>query len=208
MGESAKKAGRVAAGVLAAASAIVGAVYLHERPPPLPAAAQVVSEVTCLDPGMFPGRFPPDTAQSFTPPSPGAVPEDFAPVAVVVCDDAGGHTYFGEDGQPAGDHIIVDEVRREGDLTDLLAALSERSDPQSWGIEGWFGKTRQWTSTQCTPGMTCPLMWLVDSDGRAIRPSIPLERSGASKTDTHYAIAGLAVVERIRHQLDVPRSNP
>ena len=126
--------------VLAASLAAAGLVYLHERPPDRPDAAQVAPQVTCLDPGMFPGHFPPPLPQSFTPPQPGTVPDDFDPVAVVKCDSLGGGTYFGPDGQnPAGTTVIVDEVRREGDLGELLGALSERSDPQAWGIEAWWG---------------------------------------------------------------------
>ncbi|WP_147283533.1 hypothetical protein [Rhodococcus sp. AG1013] len=155
-----------------------------------------------------PGHFPPPTAQSFTPPEPGTVPDDFVPNAAVFCHGAGGRTYFGTDGQPAGDEVNVDEIRREGDLTDLLDALSERSDPQGWWIEAWYGKTRRALSTHCTPGTTCELLWLVDRDGRAIRPWIPLDRSGAPKSDAYYATSRLPIVERTPHQLNVPRSTP
>ncbi|WP_460972419.1 hypothetical protein [Prescottella soli] len=192
---------------LAGGIATAGAIYLHERPPDRPDAAQVVPQVTCLDPGMFPGHFSPPTPQSFTPPRSGTIPNGFDPVAVVTCDSVWGGTYFGPDGQnPAGTTEIVDEVRREGDLSELLTALSERSDPQAWGIEAWWGGKpgRGPTDDRCTPGTTCPLLWLVDRDGRAIRPSLPVTRSGAPKVDAHYAIVRLPVVSRIEHRLDVP----
>ncbi|MDH6678510.1 hypothetical protein M2284_002713 [Rhodococcus sp. LBL1] len=196
----------VGAVVLAAGLAAAGLVYLHERPADRPDAAQVVPQVTCLDPGMFPGHFPPPLSQSFTPPQSGTVPDGFDPVAVVTCDFLGGGTYFGPDGQnPAGETAIVDEVRREGDLGELLGALSERSDPQGWWIESWWGgKSGRGFTDRCTPGMTCPLLWLVDREGRAIRPWIPLDRSGEQKVDARYAIAGLPVVSHIEHRLDVP----
>lgn len=193
--------------VLAASLTTAGLVYLHERPPDRPAAAQVVGEVTCLDPGMFPGHFPPPLPQSFTPPRSGTVPDGFHPVAVVTCDFASGRTYFGADGQnPAGEALVVNEVRREGDLGELLGAMAARSDPQAWGIEAWWGGKpgRGPTDYRCTPGTTCALLWLVDRDGRAIRPSIPVDRSGADKVDGRYAIARLPVVSRIEHRLDVP----
>lgn len=197
----------VGTGALAVGLAAAGVIYLHERSPNRPDAAQVAAEVTCLDPGMFPGHFPPPAPQTFTPPDLGTVPDGFVPVAVVTCGSVGdsSRTYFGPDGQrPAGTTEVVEEVRREGDLGDLLTALSERSDPQGWWIEAWFGKTHQPPSGHCTPGTTCPLLWLVDRDGRAVRPSIPVDRSGTHKVDAHYAIAGLPIVSRIEHRLDVP----
>ncbi|WP_156111983.1 hypothetical protein [Prescottella defluvii] len=190
---------------LAVGAATAGAIQLHERQPDRPDPAQAVAEVTCLDPGMFPGHFPRPAPQSFEPPEPGTVPDDFDPVAVVTCGGGAGWTYFGADGQqPAGTTETVDEVRREGDLGDLLAALSEHSDPPGWWIEAWFGKTRRPPSDHCSPGTTCPMVWLVDRDGRAIRPSIPVDRSGAPKVDARYAIARLPVVSRVEHRLDVP----
>ncbi|WP_430332290.1 hypothetical protein [Rhodococcus sp. ACT016] len=197
-------------GVVALAAGLAGAgvIYLHERPPKRPDAAQVAAEVTCLDPGMFPGHFPPPAPQTFTPPEPGVVPEGFDPVAVVTCAGGSGRTYFAADGQqPAGTTEVVEEVHREGDLRELLTALSEHSDPQGWWIEAWFGKTRRPPSGHCTPGTTCPLLWLVDRDGRAIRPSIPLTRSGASKAEAHYAIARLPIVGSVQHSLNVPASS-
>ncbi len=193
--------------VLAAGIATAGAIYLHERPPDRPDTAQVVPQVTCLDPGMFPGHFSPPLPQSFTPSRSGTVPDDFDPVAVVTCDFVSGRTYFGPDGQnPAGTALVVDEVRREGDLGELLGALSARSDPQAWGIEAWWGGKpgRGLTDDRCTPGTACPLLWLVDRDGRAIRPSFPVTRSGIPKVDAHYAIARLPAVAHIEHRLDVP----
>ncbi len=196
--------------ILVAGLAAAGLVYLHEQPPGRPDAAQVVPQVTCLDPGMFAGHFPPPLPQSFTPPQPGTVPDGFDPVTVVKCDSLGGGTYFGPDGQtPAGETAIVDEVRREGDLGELLTALSDRSDPQAWWIEAaWGGKSGRGFTDRCTPGATCPLLWLVDRDGRAIRPWIPLDRSGEQRLDAHYAIARFPVVDRTTHQLDVPSSTP
>ncbi|WP_137725878.1 hypothetical protein [Prescottella subtropica] len=86
----------------------------------------------------------------------------------------------------------------------MLTTLSEQSDPQGWWIESWFGMTRRPPSGQCTPGTPCELLWLVDRDGRAVRPSIPLTRSGTPKADADYAIARLPVVSRVHHRLDVP----
>ncbi|QBJ97234.1 hypothetical protein ERC79_15750 [Rhodococcus sp. ABRD24] len=129
-------------------------------------------------------------------------------MAVVTCSGGSGRTYFGPDGQqPAGTAVVVEEVRREGDLRDLLTALSEHSDPQGWWIEAWFGKTRQPPSGHCISGTTCPLLWLVDRDGRAIRPSIPVDRSGADKADARHAIAHLPIVSRVEHSLDVPTAS-
>lgn len=195
---------------LAGGIATAGAIYLHERPPDRPDAAQVAPQVTCLEPGMFPSHFPPPSPQSFTPPRSGTVPDDFAPVAVVTCAFASGRTYFGADGQnPAGTAFVVDEVRREGDLGELLTALSAHSDPPAWGIEAWWGGKpgRGPTDDRCTPGKPCPLLWLVDRDGRAIRPSIPVDRSGTDKVDARYAIAHLPIVSRVEHRLDVPTTS-
>lgn len=197
-------------GILAVAAGIAaaGAIHLHERPPKRPDAAQVAAEVTCLDPGMFPGHFPPPAPQAFTPPEPGTVPESFDPVAVVTCGGGSSRTYFGTDErQPAGTAVVVEEMRREGELGELLTALSEPSEPRGWWIEAWFGKTRRRPSDHCIPGTTCPLLWLVDREGRAIRPSIPVDRSGADKVDARHAVERLPVVSRVEHRLDVPTSS-
>ncbi|MCL2532624.1 MAG: hypothetical protein FWE39_00530 [Nocardiaceae bacterium] len=194
----------VGVGAALAVLAAAGMVYLHERPPERPASAQIVPHVTCLDPGMFPGRFPSPVSQTYSFPEPGTVPDGFDPVAVVVCTPVSSKTYFESDGQtPAGTSEVVNEERREGDFDGLLAALSERSDPQGWWIEAWAGRTHQ-PATHCAPGTACPLLWLVDHDGRAIRPWIPLDRSGRPKVAAHYAIAQLPFVGQIPHHLDVP----
>ncbi|RDI34031.1 hypothetical protein DEU38_102390 [Rhodococcus sp. AG1013] len=157
---------------------------------------------------MFPGRFPPPTAQTFTPPSTGSVPDNVIPVAVVSCEPTFGRSRLDANGNPVGTEVTVDEVRHAGDLTVLLSALSEDSDPQGWWIEAWFGKTRDYTGgAHCTPGIPCSMLWLVDADGRAIRPAIPKTRSGGPKPDAREAIARLTVVDRTSHGLFVPRSD-
>jgi hypothetical protein len=51
-------------------------------------------------------------------------------------------------------------------------------------------------------------LWLVDRDGRAIRPWIPLDRSGEPKSGAHWAISSLPIVDQTPHQLNVPVAVP
>lgn len=199
-------------GIVALAGGITtaGAIYLHERPPDRPDAAQVAPQVTYLDPGMFPGHFPPPLPQGFTPPRSGMVPDGFDPVAVVTCDFTSGRTYFGADGQnPAGTAFVVDEVRREGDLGELLTALSAHSDPQAWEIEAWWGGKpgRGPTDDRCTPGTTCPLLWLstamVEPSARRFRSTDPGRTKSMPATPSRH----LPIVSRVEHKLDVPTTS-
>ena len=175
--------------VLAASLTTAGLVYLHERPPDRPAAAQVVRQVTCLDPGMFPGHFPPPVAAELHTASIRHGPRRFPPGGRRECDSLGGGTYFGADGQnPAGEAVIVDEVRREGDLGELLGAMAERSDPQvgDRGMVGWQTGPRIHRHAAPPARHVRCCGWsteMVVRSARGFHSTVP-----ADKVDAHYAM--------------------
>lgn len=143
----------------------------------------------------------------------GSVPADFEPVAVYLCDPelqlAPPETVddpplvvvdpeqFGAeipavpesepapspDPEPEPEPAPAPEPRRlEGDLTTLLAAFAVPNDPK------WLGA--------CSAiGVIVPDVWLVDADGRAIRPAYPVDGCGLPKGGVGEALAELTPVD-------------
>jgi hypothetical protein len=103
--------------------------------------------------------------------TPGGVPEDFAPVSVLVCSASGTLR------SASGTWVAVTESRREGDLAPLLAALERPSQEPTGACE----------ATAAVP----TVLWLVDVLGRAVRPVWPTDRCGAPVADVHEALDAL-----------------
>lgn len=113
----------------------------------------------------------------------GGIPADFEVVAVYVCDPVMQlelpTPMEGEDPVP---EVSSDPQRLEGDFTPVLRAFEEPSDPP------WPGP--------CTADMVIvPDVWLVDADGRAIRPAYPATGCGKPKPGVEEALALLVPVE-------------
>lgn len=87
----------------------------------------------------------------------GTVPDEFAPVDVVVC-------VLEPSMSPGVEALEVIEERRSGDLRPLLAAIAVPSRPESW------------FSFSSVDSMPVPLVWLVDTTGRAMLAELPRER--------------------------------
>ncbi len=144
----------------------------------------------------------------------GAVPADFEPVAVYVCDPelqlsppttlneplvlAGPDQLDGglpaapesdpapepePEPEPAVDPEPAAEPQRlEGDLTALLAAFAVPNDPR-------------WPGPCSAIGVIVPDVWLVDVEGRAIRPAYPVNGCGLPKEGVGAALAELTPVD-------------
>lgn len=189
--------------VLVAALALAAVGWAHERRPEPPEAAQIVPQLPpCPAPGDFPGAPARDLPEA------GSIPAGFVPVAIWTCSMGPGSTILdapAPNGSPVGTVYTVGETRSSGDLTDLIAALSHRSQPQRWPIEAWWGaETPPWRPN-CPWGYECnSTFWLVDRDGRAIRPAIPTQRSGAPDPAVGRAVAQLKVETIASHDFDCP----
>jgi len=105
-------------------------------------------------------RVDPDLALDASEPTPGAVPLDFVPVAVVTCRDA----------TPADSPFVVEApVRLEGDLGPLLDFLAQ-PEPVAPGLR----------DPQCVLDyeLMPPQLYLLDAAGRAIAPHWPSDNCG------------------------------
>ena len=187
---------------LVAVLALVAVGWAHERRPELPGPARIVPHVpSCPGPGDFPGALPAADI-----PEAGSIPAGFVPVAIWTCRMGMNRQILDgpvPGGSPVGTVYTAAETRSSGDLTNLIAALSQRSQPQRWPIEAWWGaETPSWRP-DCAWGYDCnPTFWLVDRDGRAIRPAIPTQRSGTPAVD--IAVAQLHMETIASHDFDCP----
>ncbi|AEE45182.1 hypothetical protein [Cellulomonas fimi] len=103
---------------------------------------------------------------------PGAVPEGFAPVSVLVCSASGTLRSV------SGTWAAVTESRREGDLAPLLDALERPSQEP--------------TGTCQASGAAAPtVLWLVDALGRAVRPVWPTDACGVPVAEVQDALDAL-----------------
>ena len=116
----------------------------------------------------------------------GSVPDGFEPVAVVECTLEEGLV---PPGDPVERERTMVEVRREGDLDDLLRALRRPS------------RARSQDCPQVEPSPTPPLLWLVDAGGRALVPVHPHDECWFAYGDVEKAVDALTVVDRTRHDL-------
>ena len=131
----------------------------------------------------------------------GAVPGDFEPVAVYVCDPMlqlapeatsdpplvlSTPEQFAEAPPPAPEPAPTPEPveprRLEGDLAPLLAAFAVPNDPK-------------WPGPCAAIGVIVPDVWLIDADGRAIRPAYPVDGCNIPKPGVGEALDELTPVD-------------
>ncbi|MGC0367100.1 hypothetical protein ABH922_005152 [Rhodococcus sp. 27YEA15] len=177
--------GRWIATVVVLLCAGVAAVYftVESRTLPSPPDAIATRDITCEAPNVL-GAITTDPVREIPgiPPAPeaGAVPEDFTPVRVVTCS---------ESAEVEGNDPLsrrVDETVRDGDLSEIMAALSQPSRPKS---------PFSWSDCNFSLGRQ-PVVWLVDAQGNGIRPAIPSDRScGMPSAAPLAAIYDLPVVD-------------
>ncbi|RYV50624.1 hypothetical protein [Pengzhenrongella frigida] len=117
-------------------------------------------------------------------PAAGAVPRGFEPVQVVEC-RAPEMVLVGPTASTTATPVppvTVVEVVLTGDLGPLLAALSRTSDPVP-------------TDLACPPMVEFqPQIYLVDAQGRAVRPRWPVDACGFLHDGATAALAGLSEV--------------
>ncbi|WP_250444805.1 hypothetical protein [Actinotalea sp. C106] len=164
---------------LATGAALVGLSACGPGPAAPPPSAEIGATADCLADDVVHtllGRVPDGPPRPA--PEPGTVPEDFVPVHVVECSLGPGEVRVLE---PETSTIRVQEITRGGDLTSLLAALDR-------------------PSREADPGQACPAvailvpeLYLVDRDGRAVRPVWP--RDGCRLPDEAVDDALLALPE-------------
>lgn len=153
--------------------------------------------------------FPHDTGRPG--PTPGTVPPDFEPAAVVSCrvsltepllesapptlvpriDDLGADEPVpGDDGEPgAVQRLTIEEVTLTGDLDPLLDALARDSQPPSAGA--------------CMAMMEVkPVIFLVDDEGRAVWAQWPVDGCGFTFEGATATLDGLAETAVTVHEVD------
>ncbi|MEE2570119.1 hypothetical protein V1638_12030 [Pseudarthrobacter sp. J64] len=141
--------------------------------------AEIVAGYDCLAPNLGGWLFPPDPSSSPDPlhpdaPEPGRVPAGLVPTTAVRCD------LMASIDDAEGRWTGVTAVTLEGDLTEVLSALSEPDD----GL--WPGP--------CTADAEfVPPLWLIDATGRAINAHYPRNGCGKTKPGVRKALAGLKV---------------
>lgn len=157
-------------------------------------AAETVDGYDCLAPNLGGWVLPPAPSSGPDPqhpdaPEPGRVPPGFTPTTAVRCDLMA--SIDDAEGRWSG----VTVVTLAGDLTALLAALSEPDDGR------WLGP--------CTADAELvPPLWLVDATGRAIIVHYPRNGCGKTKPGVRDALAGLNVRETttLKRTLVEPRA--
>jgi hypothetical protein len=136
--------------------------------------ATVQDTATCPPPDDGSGTPSPGAAL----PRDGRVPDDFVAVAAVLCPVMATVT------DDEGVWSAVEQVRYEGDLTALLAALAEPDD-------------RPPANLACTAeGQIVPPLWLVDADGHAVLVHWPLDVCSKTKGGVNAALQNLTVASK------------
>ena len=137
-----------------------------------------------LDPGLATAGAHADA------PAPGRVPSSFSPAGVLVC-KSGGRMRDG-----SGTWAVVTATTRDGtapQIATLLAALEGAPAPATATVR---------PSPCVTAGAERMELWLVDSIGRAVRPSMPLDGCGRPTVEVQRALEALAITD----QVDAPVS--
>lgn len=147
--------------VSAIATVLVGCSSPHpDAVPVVPSAEQTAVDCTAE----------PETGR-------GAIPDDFAPVAVFVCDPVLELELRAGDEDGTGVPSASTEPRLlRGDVEPLLAAFAEPNDPP-------------WPGACSAIGVIVPDVWLVDAAGRAVRPAYPVTGCGLPKEGVSEALA-------------------
>ncbi|MFD8100261.1 hypothetical protein ACFV24_12045 [Nocardia fluminea] len=146
--------------------------------------AQLAGAPTCLAPNVISAILP-SQAQPVTgvppAPEPGAIPSDFQPTSVVVCEFAGDI--------PPDNPVqqIARETYRTGDLAPVVAALSQPSATRS---------------DECTvSAVPAPAVWIVNRDGAAVWVELPTTSCGLLQPEVMGAVNGLQIIKTIDHTI-------
>ena len=195
---SARPAALVGAGL--AVGALLLVLVMGQRSGDEGAGPSPVAEVTaaadCLAPEVLDAlglRLDPGLATAGAhagAPAAGRVPSSFSPAGVLVC-QAGGRMRDG-----SGTWAVVTATTRDGtapQIATLLAALEGAPAPATASVR----------PTPCaTAGTDRMELWLVDSIGRAVRPSTPRDECGRPSAAVQRALDALAITD----QVDAPVS--
>ncbi len=113
-------------------------------------------------------------------PKPGRIPESSTPVELVEC-----NAVVQADYQIAK----VQETRYGGDLSEVLSELDKPSEARDFN---------------CQAGtVPRPVIWLLSDQGAAIRPSIPQDRCGISRTQVYGAISDLPEISSAERLIEI-----
>lgn len=114
----------------------------------------------------------------------GTVPDDFVPVAALTCDPNSGRTL-------SVDMIVTASAHRwEGDFSAAIPKLNAPSE----------GRRLLQGSCPVASLVRLPDLWLVDADGRGLRPSYPVDDCGFQRIGGLTEIEGMAEVETIEYR--------
>lgn len=122
-------------------------------------------------------------------PSPGTIPDGFAPIAAILCE--------GGDAVEADGTVSYRELRREGDLSGAVRLLNESSE-------------RALAANLCPSySIAEPAqLWLLDAQGNAVEPTVPVGECGLPKLGGIDVIRSLDLVDVIEYRdpiLERPR---
>lgn len=169
--------------VLAMLVGVMSSAACGAEVPPVPAhtslaegPALVTDTCTARNIGAFYGL----AVQGPDTPDPTAIPSGFTPTSVVTCepDWAGG---------TADRTAAWVETQRQGNLDTVLRAYAEPSEPRDPSCH----------ADQVLP----PTVWLVNDQGKGMRPVLPQTECGAYKRDAITAIEQLPVTTRTVQQV-------
>ncbi len=118
----------------------------------------------------------------------GAVPADFDPTGVLVC-EVGGRMLDG-----AGTWTGVTATAREGSADDLAALVAALAEPAP-------------TAEPCEERPPLAL-WLVDAMERAVRPSVPVDACGSPSPAVLSALDALAVTGVVDRPVELVGPSP
>lgn len=180
--------------------------------PPLAEVAESGPDCLADDVVTSISLFPQDTGSPG--PTPGAVPPDFQPAGVVLCrismttmlqepapptlvpriEDLGADEPLpdvpvAEEDADVLQRLTIEEVTLTGDVDPFLAALARESAPRSSGA--------------CMAKMEVqPAIFLVDDDGRAVRPQWPVDGCGFLLEGAAATLEGLTETGVTVHEVD------
>lgn len=173
--------------VVLAAGAVTAFRVLDERraPAALPTGV-VVDHPTCAAPEVLaaavPGEVQSPEALSAPLPPAGTVPENFEPTSAVVCQ----FLEYTDDSSEA----TLSQTTRTGDMAHVVAQFKRESLKSPW-----FGECPTPSS------VPTPVVWLVDSAGKAVRVAFPVDGTCRYPFPEAYeAVMNLAVQDEQLHR--------